>query len=1145
MPNVGYATIQIIPSVRGIDAELRRQLVGPAGDAGGDAGQAAGGGLKDKLKLGAAAAGAAAGALLVAGIAKAVDRANITSTLQAQLGTSNKVAAEQGKIAGKLYGKGIGETFQDAADAIKATVQAGLAPPGTTNKQLESIATKAANVAQVFDQDLGGVTNAVSQMLRTGLAKNATEAFDIITKGFQSGANKADDLLDTVNEYGTQFRKAGLTGADAIGLINQAIKGGARDADLAADAIKEFGIRAVDGSASSAQGFNDLGLSGKKMAAGFAKGGAAANSVLDITLDRLRAVKDPVKQSRIAVALFGTQAEDLGKALFAMDPSSAAKGLGQIGGAAKKVGDTIHSGPSHEIEVFKRALEQGFVDFIGAKVLPIVVRLAAGFNTHLLPPIRAVASSAAAVLLPALAGIWKAGAAVVQWLKDMNTWLIPIGIAIVGLTIAMNTQAIATAAVTAVFSIYRAAMLVGAAVTNGFAGAQALLNAVMAANPIVLIVTLIIALGAALVIAYQKSETFRSIVQAAWAGIQTAALWAWTNVLKPVFDGLVTAFRAVAAVATWLWTTILSPVFSALSLAARILLTVVVTLVLLPIIVTFKILAAVATWLWKTILAPAFKGIGAIAMWLWNAMLKPAFNNVIAVFRVVASVATWLWQNVAVPVFRGIGAAISLWWTGVRIIFNAVRSFITGPLATVFRWLWKNVIGPAWNGIKAAISIAWTTGIRPVFDKVKAAVGLVGKAFDTARAAIKIAWDKIKGIARGPVQYVVDVVYNNGIRGVWNKVAGAFGAPKLGAYKFATGGVLPGYTPGRDVHLAALSGGEAVMRPEWTRAVGPGYVNAMNAAARQGGVRGVQQHLGLPGFADGGIFGWVKGAASKTLDLAESGISWLKDGLKESAIAGMNQIVRPLIRKISGSASMYRDMVTGIPKRMLNAIFDFSGKADTKLAAAGIGGKGYKTALSWARTQSGKPYQWGGNGDPSWDCSGFLSAIESVIRGQRPHRRWATGAFSGRTAPAGWVHGGRSPYMVGITNAGVGHTAGTINGVNVESRGGSGVLVGKRARSYHDPLFTDVYALKYDGGGWLQPGVTAAVNATRQPEAILTASQWKVAQAALVGTMPGSGLGDITVHVYVGDREITDIARAEVRTANGQLLTALHAGRKG
>lgn len=54
--------------------------------------------------------------------------------------------------------------------------------------------------------------------------------------------------------------------------------------------------------------------------------------------------------------------------------------------------------------------------------------------------------------------------------------------------------------------------------------AQAALNIVMALNPIGLIVIAIAALVAAIVIAWNKSETFRAIVTAAWEGIKTAAL---------------------------------------------------------------------------------------------------------------------------------------------------------------------------------------------------------------------------------------------------------------------------------------------------------------------------------------------------------------------------------------------------------------------------------------------------------------------------------------------------------------------------------------------------------------------------------------------------------------------------------------------
>lgn len=83
---------------------------------------------------------------------------------------------------------------------------------------------------------------------------------------------------------------------------------------------------------------------------------------------------------------------------------------------------------------------------------------------------------------------------------------------------------------------------------------------------------------------------------------------------------------------------------------------------------------------------------------------------------------------------------------------------------------------------------------------------------------------------------------------------------KLGTGRFAaaTGGVLPGFTPGRDVHTFTsptggrldLSGGEAVMRPEFTAGVGAGWVDYMNAVARRLGTAGVRAAMG---FANGGV----------------------------------------------------------------------------------------------------------------------------------------------------------------------------------------------------------------------------------------------------------------------------------------------------
>jgi phage-related minor tail protein len=1123
MPNVGYATIQIIPSVRGISDELRRQLVGPSGDAGDAAGQESGSRFSDRWKAGLAAAGAVAGAVLVAATVSAVEKEKMADRLSAQLGLSGKGAQSAGKIAGNLYSKAVVESFEDGAAAVRAVMGSGLIPQKATTAAIESITTKVADLANTFDQDLGGAANAATQLIRTGLAKDAPAALDLLTAGLQSSADKAGDFLDTVNEYSTQFRKAGLDGATAVGLLNQAIRAGARDSDIAADAIKEFSIRAVDGSETSADGFKALGLNADDMAKKFAQGGSAANGVLDLTLDKLRGIKDPVKQSQTAVALFGTQAEDLGAALFAMDPSTAAAGLGDVAGAAKEVGDTIRGNTSTQLDILKRQISGALGTVITTVVLPALNGFIAG--------VRQVDDVISAV---------------VGWFREWGVWLAPLGILIGGITLTLTAQAIAVGAVTAVFAVYRGVILAWMAVQRGAIAVQAAFNAVLSANPIGLVITALLALGTAIYIAWQRSETFRSIVMGAWEGIQAAASWAWNNVLKPAFAGFMTALQAIGTAAMWLWTNAIQPAFGFISTAARILATIITIVVGGPIYLAFLLIGKTATWLWQNVLQPVFSAIGTAALFMWEKFLKPWFNGMMAVFRTVGAMAMWLWNSAIKPAFNGIGIMARWLWTNmIRPAFEGVKTGIQA-VSTVVRWLWTSVVSPTFKAIGGMGTWLWNNALKPAFDMVKKGVKAVADSFETARGFIKKAWDKVADIAKTPVRFIIDKVYNAGIVPVWNKVAGAFGAPKMEKMDltgWATGGVLPGYTPGRDVHRfysptgggLELSGGEAIMRPEFTRAVGSGFVAWMNRIAKSRGANGVKAALapsfgGNPRtptqrFADGGIFGWIGSAAagvgSKVWEGVKKTASWLKEGIEASARAGVKHVIDPLLALFPGADTAFGRMIRRIPTRILDAIFGYGKEAD-KRGAGGVGGPRVQAALSWARSQNGKAYQWGGNGNPSWDCSGFMSAIESVLRGQKPRRRWSTFAFQGASAPAGWAQNASSPFRIGITNAGVGHTAGTLAGVNVESRGGDGVVVGSRARGYSSSLFTHQYgfvpAKKYDSGGWLMPGVTAAVNATGQPEAVLTAREWTVARSAMLGAGSGLRAGD-RLRLAVRDRE--------------------------
>ncbi|GAA4999467.1 phage tail tape measure protein [Streptomyces siamensis] len=408
---------------------------------------------KVREKFDQAATGIAAGVAggLGVGIAASLDMSAANAKLAAQLGVGPAEAAKLSKVSSDVYANAWGESTEDVNNAIRGVYQ-NIGDTSKAKGGLEGVTTKALALAETFDQEVGPTTAAVGQMLKTGLAKNADEAFDILTRGMQTGANKADDLLDTVNEYGTQWRKFGLDGKTAMGLLSQGLKGGARDADLVADSIKEFSIRAIDGSKTTADGFKAIGLNAKDMATKIGKGGKGATEALDETLDRLRNIKDPVKRSAAAVQLFGTQAEDLGDALYSLDPSTAVDALGQVGGAADKMSKTVGDSPSAALEGFKRKAVTKLAEISGTFIA------FAMDNQAVFEPLAYIFGGMALAILAIKGGmmawaaaqaVWSAATAIatgVQWawntalLSSPLTWIILAVLALVAVIVIIATK---------------------------------------------------------------------------------------------------------------------------------------------------------------------------------------------------------------------------------------------------------------------------------------------------------------------------------------------------------------------------------------------------------------------------------------------------------------------------------------------------------------------------------------------------------------------------------------------------------------------------------------------------------------------------------------------------------------------------------
>jgi phage-related protein len=91
----------------------------------------------------------------------------------------------------------------------------------------------------------------------------------------------------------------------------------------------------------------------------------------------------------------------------------------------------------------------------------------------------------------------------------------------------MNGLSLASARATVAMAGQKVAMVAGAVATGAMTAAQWLLNIALTANPIGIVIVLIVALVAAIVVAYKRSETFRKIVDASLRAVGAGFQWVW------------------------------------------------------------------------------------------------------------------------------------------------------------------------------------------------------------------------------------------------------------------------------------------------------------------------------------------------------------------------------------------------------------------------------------------------------------------------------------------------------------------------------------------------------------------------------------------------------------------------------------------
>ena len=271
--------------------------------------------------------------------------------LSAATGATGDELDALGESVVNIYAHGLGDDFADVADGLAATQQAS----DLTGEALERATAAGFNLRDVFDYDVSESARAASALMKN-FGIDAEEAYGLIAVGAQNGADKNGDLLDTLNEYSPQFAALGLSADQFIGTLVEGADAGLFSIDKVGDAVKEFNIRAKDGSDTSREAFESLGLNADKMFAAFSAGGDTAEAAFFDTVEALNSMDDPLARNAAGVALFGTQFEDLEAGVL---PVLASIETAAYDGAAalQQINDVKYNDLGSAFEAIKRSAE--------------------------------------------------------------------------------------------------------------------------------------------------------------------------------------------------------------------------------------------------------------------------------------------------------------------------------------------------------------------------------------------------------------------------------------------------------------------------------------------------------------------------------------------------------------------------------------------------------------------------------------------------------------------------------------------------------------------------------------------------------------------------------------------------------------------
>lgn len=332
------------------------------------------------------------------------------------------------------------------------------------------------------------------------------------------------------------------------------------------------------------------------------------------------------------------------------------------------------------------------------------------------------------------------------------------------------------------------------AANEGATVAQWLLTAAMNASPIMLVVSLIAGLVAAIIVLWNTNEDFRNAVVTAWESIKNTfrtvieaikgfftELWnkistVWeaiketisttvesikeiiTEKFNSVKEKVISIFTAVHDTLSTIWETIKNVVQVAIMLIVEII-TAAFELITVPWRFVWENCKEYIISAWETIksvISTALNVIKTTISNVWNAIvsvLRPILGNIKNMFSTV-------WEAIKNTVTTVVNAVKTV----INTVFNAIKSTITNILNTI-----KSTISNVWNAIKTTVSNV-INAIKSLISSVFNAISsVISNILNSIKNTFSNVWNSIKSTVSSVINSVKSVI-SSGLNGALSTI---------------------------------------------------------------------------------------------------------------------------------------------------------------------------------------------------------------------------------------------------------------------------------------------------------------------------------------------------------------------------------------